>query len=431
MRLLLTLSISLFLWTNSVIAGGASGSIETEGNFKGGFDSNVCALRIPHPSPSKETCDEEKDIFWGVETSLDGKIFPTSWFGMELSGFFEYRGMWKSSYILEPSAWLGGILLPREWIMLNFGLNYTWFQFHKYPSSVFHELSPSIEISTAFQKHTFTFIHSWQTRWLTHKEEFEWERSFGVFWKWNLNKNLNKKGLIYYPSKPFTSLHLGALWSHQEGEDEWRILDQVNFPAGVEFHPGHFLFEGEYSPGFIRFKEDSKNRFFHELHAAIGYAPLNFLEIYLSYNYEELFSSSSSHGNNPSDFSYSRHELAIVISFNLDWQSSRQKISKEKEILGLESPVSCDGQNCIFKIKMPKAKEVYLIGSFDEWSRNGRKMKGPDSNGVFELKVHLPPGRHRFIFVVDGKTVIPPAAQEYENDDLGGVNAVVTVPLSE
>ncbi len=55
-----------------------------------------------------------------------------------------------------------------------------------------------------------------------------------------------------------------------------------------------------------------------------------------------------------------------------------------------------------FRIKAPKAKEVFLIGNFNNWKAGTLKMmKGSD--GTWSVFLPLPQGHYQYLFIIDGK----------------------------
>ena len=62
-----------------------------------------------------------------------------------------------------------------------------------------------------------------------------------------------------------------------------------------------------------------------------------------------------------------------------------------------------------FFCRAPKAKSVSLICDFNEWNPAANPMrKMPDGGWV--LRVSLPQGHQRYLFVVDGKPTLDPNA---------------------
>jgi 1,4-alpha-glucan branching enzyme len=66
----------------------------------------------------------------------------------------------------------------------------------------------------------------------------------------------------------------------------------------------------------------------------------------------------------------------------------------------------------------PEAKEVFLMGDFNDWDPASHPMKRqPD--GAWLLQVPLPHGHHHYRFLVDGKIVLDPRAQGIARDHEG------------
>ena len=56
------------------------------------------------------------------------------------------------------------------------------------------------------------------------------------------------------------------------------------------------------------------------------------------------------------------------------------------------------------------AKSVSVAGNFNEWSATANPLAR--SGKVWTAVVTLPPGEHLFMFIVDGKWVVPPLAED-------------------
>jgi 1,4-alpha-glucan branching enzyme len=81
-----------------------------------------------------------------------------------------------------------------------------------------------------------------------------------------------------------------------------------------------------------------------------------------------------------------------------------------------------------FVVQRSTARTVAVAGTFNEWSTSAHPMHAATS-GIWTATVPLPPGDHRFMYVVDGaEWVSPPHADEYEDDGFGSRNGVISVP---
>ena len=78
-----------------------------------------------------------------------------------------------------------------------------------------------------------------------------------------------------------------------------------------------------------------------------------------------------------------------------------------------------------FTFATAAAKTVSVAGNFNEWSATANPLAR--SGNVWTAVVTLPPGEHLFMFVVDGKWIVPPLAEDYADDGFGSRNGVVIV----
>lgn len=78
----------------------------------------------------------------------------------------------------------------------------------------------------------------------------------------------------------------------------------------------------------------------------------------------------------------------------------------------------------VFTYTDPLASSVYVAGSFNEWSPAVAAL-AQVAPGSWQLELSLPPGRHEYLFVVDGTWAADPLARESCPNPHGGVNAVI------
>lgn len=82
--------------------------------------------------------------------------------------------------------------------------------------------------------------------------------------------------------------------------------------------------------------------------------------------------------------------------------------------------------NIEFKLEgFPDAKTVWLTGSFIDWKPDGYRMQRID--GVWSMPLHLEPGKYTYKFVVDGKWILDPANELYEENQYGTDNSVIWI----
>jgi 1,4-alpha-glucan branching enzyme len=78
-----------------------------------------------------------------------------------------------------------------------------------------------------------------------------------------------------------------------------------------------------------------------------------------------------------------------------------------------------------FTLANATAKSVSVAGNFNEWSAAANPLAR--SGKLWTAVVTLPPGEHLFMFIVDGKGIVPPLAEDYADDGFGSRNGVVIV----
>jgi len=74
----------------------------------------------------------------------------------------------------------------------------------------------------------------------------------------------------------------------------------------------------------------------------------------------------------------------------------------------------------------PGAKQVAVAGSFNDWKPE-RTPLVQNGNGRWVGDLNVKPGRHEYLFVVDGQWVTDPNAKETVQNPFGGKNSVLTV----
>jgi|GEM_PF-835467 len=83
-----------------------------------------------------------------------------------------------------------------------------------------------------------------------------------------------------------------------------------------------------------------------------------------------------------------------------------------------------------FSISAPGAARVSLVGDFNQWRPGITPLHRVDEGGSWEVRLALPPGRHVYAFVVDGKLVADPSAPRAGEDDFGFPNSVALIAVS-
>ncbi len=85
-----------------------------------------------------------------------------------------------------------------------------------------------------------------------------------------------------------------------------------------------------------------------------------------------------------------------------------------------------------FVLVAPEARNVSVVGDFNNWNRTTTALAPSGSDGMWTTSVPLPPGRHEYAFIVDGQHWISdPLASVTIHDDFGTASSIVTVGSRE
>jgi len=75
----------------------------------------------------------------------------------------------------------------------------------------------------------------------------------------------------------------------------------------------------------------------------------------------------------------------------------------------------------------PDASEVAVAGSFNGWDAGDVRLERTE-DGLFHAVIHLPHGRHEYMFVLDGQRwVTDPTAALAVDDGFGNRNAILEI----
>jgi chromosome partitioning protein len=95
-----------------------------------------------------------------------------------------------------------------------------------------------------------------------------------------------------------------------------------------------------------------------------------------------------------------------------------------KRVLGVR-PTS---RGMLFVQPLGEARSIAIAGEFNLWSADAHPMRRNDEAGVFERIIELPPGRHQYRLVIDGRWVADPHNPDRIHNTHGEPNSVVDVP---
>jgi 1,4-alpha-glucan branching enzyme len=79
-----------------------------------------------------------------------------------------------------------------------------------------------------------------------------------------------------------------------------------------------------------------------------------------------------------------------------------------------------------FEFSAPEAKEVYLVGDFNNWFTHATPMK-KEKNGLWKTSISLKPGRYEFRFFVDDNWVSDLSCYGCVPNEFGTTNCVIII----
>lgn len=123
----------------------------------------------------------------------------------------------------------------------------------------------------------------------------------------------------------------------------------------------------------------------------------------------------------------------LVISVVRPWQPDAAVQQADGAFAGLAAATAAvgttteSGDAVRFDLTLPNpAQEVALVGDFNGWDEHATPMVRRSNDGTWSAKVPLPPGRHVYAFVIDGrKWLVDPLAPQVPDKGYGPANAVV------
>ena len=120
----------------------------------------------------------------------------------------------------------------------------------------------------------------------------------------------------------------------------------------------------------------------------------------------------------------------LVVSITRPWQPEVTRPTGAPSAERAPVPVgttTASGESIRFDLTLPSAAaEVALVGDFNGWDAHATPMIRRRDDGAWSAKVPLPPGRHVYAFVVDGRRwLVDPLAPQVPDEGYGPANAVV------
>ena len=108
-------------------------------------------------------------------------------------------------------------------------------------------------------------------------------------------------------------------------------------------------------------------------------------------------------------------------------QKSKNQRGLENKLETKASTAKPPHREVDFVLECNGVERVYVCGDFNNWRPTSLRMIGNADAGLWEKRLTLSPGRYEYKFVVDGKWLHDPDAQENVSNIYGSLNSVVQV----
>jgi 1,4-alpha-glucan branching enzyme len=86
-----------------------------------------------------------------------------------------------------------------------------------------------------------------------------------------------------------------------------------------------------------------------------------------------------------------------------------------------------DIKEVTFKIEAPAAKDIHIVGDFNDWKIGDESKLGRYENGCWEKRVGLARGRYRYQFLVDGKWTVDSKNPDLEANSFGTFDSIMKI----
>jgi chromosome partitioning protein len=86
-----------------------------------------------------------------------------------------------------------------------------------------------------------------------------------------------------------------------------------------------------------------------------------------------------------------------------------------------------DIKEVTFTIEAPAAKDIYIVGDFNDWKINDETRLDRRENGCWEKRMGLPQGRYRYKFLVDGAWTLDSKNPELESNAFGTLDSIMKI----
>ena len=118
-------------------------------------------------------------------------------------------------------------------------------------------------------------------------------------------------------------------------------------------------------------------------------------------------------------------EKTIASSVPIQDLEKRESVLPTQEMV--EKSSERDIKEVAFIIEAPAAKDIYIVGDFNDWKTNDESRLGQYENGCWEKRMGLAHGRYRYQFLVDGKWTVDSKNPDLEANPFGTFDSIMKI----
>ena len=97
-----------------------------------------------------------------------------------------------------------------------------------------------------------------------------------------------------------------------------------------------------------------------------------------------------------------------------------------RQVTTTDSPQSAPSiREAIFTVNAPKAREIHVVGDFNQWKVDDSSRLSESASGRWEKRLALQPGRYKYKFVVDGEWKLDEHNGEKEQNPFGTFDSII------
>ena len=94
-----------------------------------------------------------------------------------------------------------------------------------------------------------------------------------------------------------------------------------------------------------------------------------------------------------------------------------------------KNPVPIGGRVYIFYYDNPYARQVFLVGDFNNWNPYSHPFR-KNRAGLWEIEIDLPDGNYSYRFIVDGEQMVDPLGRNIRYDRFNQELTFIRIPLN-